>query len=276
MKATFVAAEDALGEALAKIAEGIADARRATHVREDALGERRPGHSRLVYDKATRAIVKVTSNAEDNTVVAPYATWQEAYNDALLVTAKQSVEIASQRVEIARLAVGEGADENEAWLIVYDDKDMLQEMFASHGATEAAHRRFEQMNSAWNCHLFHRVRKPNERGLDRRDAEIAALREELSIWKSVFPDIAPESVLPDRSKLEAEIVTLRAALSDDGLGERGLPGAVMDVLWPEFGGDHRDVDFWNEASLIVHMTIRHIRDRAAIKQRQEKTAQPGG
>lgn len=42
--------------------------------------------------------------------------------------------------------------------------------------------------------------------------QIAALREELSIWKSVFPDIAPESVLPDRSKLEAEIVTLRAAL----------------------------------------------------------------
>lgn len=43
---------------------------------------------------------------------------------------------------------------------------------------------------------------------------IEALEEELSIWKSVFPDIAPERVLPDRSLLEAENERLRAALQD--------------------------------------------------------------
>ena len=42
--------------------------------------------------------------------------------------------------------------------------------------------------------------------------EAEELREELSIWKSVFPDIAPESVQPDRSKLEADLASLRALL----------------------------------------------------------------
>jgi inorganic triphosphatase YgiF len=41
---------------------------------------------------------------------------------------------------------------------------------------------------------------------------LAQAEEELSIWKSVFPDIAPERVLPDRSLLHAEIEKLRAAL----------------------------------------------------------------
>jgi hypothetical protein len=43
-------------------------------------------------------------------------------------------------------------------------------------------------------------------------AEVERLREELDTWKSVFPDIAPASVLPDRSLLEAENERLRAAL----------------------------------------------------------------
>lgn len=53
--------------------------------------------------------------------------------------------------------------------------------------------------------------------------EIAALRaerdearEELSTWQSVFPDIAPDSVLPDRSKLEADLASARALLVTAG------------------------------------------------------------
>jgi uncharacterized membrane protein len=42
--------------------------------------------------------------------------------------------------------------------------------------------------------------------------EIERLRDELDTWMSVFPDIAPESVLPDRSNLEKEIERLREAL----------------------------------------------------------------
>jgi len=45
------------------------------------------------------------------------------------------------------------------------------------------------------------------------EEEIKRLQEELDIWKSVFPDIAPESVQPDRSLLEKEIERLREALA---------------------------------------------------------------
>lgn len=34
----------------------------------------------------------------------------------------------------------------------------------------------------------------------------------LSTWRSVFPDIAPDSVLPDRSKVEARVASLTALL----------------------------------------------------------------
>lgn len=53
----------------------------------------------------------------------------------------------------------------------------------------------------------------------RLAAERDEAREELDIWRSVFPDIAPESVVPNRSLLEsraiaaeAEVERLRAAL----------------------------------------------------------------
>jgi hypothetical protein len=36
---------------------------------------------------------------------------------------------------------------------------------------------------------------------------------ELSVWRSVFPDIAPDSVLPDRSLLDATIAAQSAALA---------------------------------------------------------------
>jgi ElaB/YqjD/DUF883 family membrane-anchored ribosome-binding protein len=42
--------------------------------------------------------------------------------------------------------------------------------------------------------------------------EIERLRDELDTWMSVFPDIAPESVLPNRSNLEKEIGRLRNEL----------------------------------------------------------------
>ena len=41
-------------------------------------------------------------------------------------------------------------------------------------------------------------------------ARALVAEEELSIWKSVFPDIAPERVMPDRSLLEKELADLRA------------------------------------------------------------------
>lgn len=61
----------------------------------------------------------------------------------------------------------------------------------------------------WAADEISRLRQEN----NRLKAEIERLREELDTWQSVFPDIAPERVLPDRSRLHAEIARLRAALS---------------------------------------------------------------
>jgi hypothetical protein len=52
-------------------------------------------------------------------------------------------------------------------------------------------------------------------------------QEELSIWQSVFPDIAPDRVLPDRSKLEAELVAIRDAAT-----------TALGCLDDPTGGDH--------------------------------------
>lgn len=49
---------------------------------------------------------------------------------------------------------------------------------------------------------------------DALKAKLAEAQAEISVWKSVFPDIAPESVLPDRSLVEAENVALRARLAE--------------------------------------------------------------
>lgn len=49
--------------------------------------------------------------------------------------------------------------------------------------------------------------------LEIKATRIAELEEELSIWRSVFPDIAPERVLPDRRLLLDRIAELEAALS---------------------------------------------------------------
>jgi len=46
--------------------------------------------------------------------------------------------------------------------------------------------------------------------IEKLRAENKQLREDLDTWKSVFPDVAPESVLPDRSKIEEENKKLRA------------------------------------------------------------------
>ena len=47
-----------------------------------------------------------------------------------------------------------------------------------------------------------------DKKMELEDAQdrIAELEEELSIWKSVFPDIAPERVLPDRAELEKHLL----------------------------------------------------------------------
>jgi hypothetical protein len=68
---------------------------------------------------------------------------------------------------------------------------------------------------------------------------LAEAEEELSIWRSVFPDIAPERVLPNRRLLLNRIAKLEAAL-------RKLDDMIVDL---DFG--HLELyqvsDFINDA-----------------------------
>jgi len=67
------------------------------------------------------------------------------------------------------------------------------------------------------------------------EAENTELREELDTWKSVFPDIAPASVLPDRSLLEADNARLRAALErlSNELRQFGYEESTLATLTQE-------------------------------------------
>lgn len=58
--------------------------------------------------------------------------------------------------------------------------------------------------------------------IEAQAARIAELEEELSIWRSVFPDIAPERVLPHRRLLLNRIAELEAAL-------RNLDDMIVDL-----------------------------------------------
>ena len=68
--------------------------------------------------------------------------------------------------------------------------------------------------------------------LEDAQDRIADLEEELSIWKSVFPDVAPERVLPDRSLLEKRLKDLEAALHRISLGSQDS-GTTKESLGKE-------------------------------------------
>jgi esterase/lipase len=74
--------------------------------------------------------------------------------------------------------------------------------------------------------------------IDCRDVlltEIDRLTEELSIWKSVFPDIAPQSVMPNRSLLEAELAAKDAEI------ERLRAALVHIEAWKVKRGHKREI-----------------------------------
>ena len=73
-----------------------------------------------------------------------------------------------------------------------------------------------------------------DKKMELEDAQdrIADLEEELSIWKSVFPDVAPERVLPDRSLLEKRLKDLEAALHRISLGSQDS-GTTKESLGKE-------------------------------------------
>ena len=86
-----------------------------------------------------------------------------------------------------------------------------------------------------------------------------AAQEELSTWQSVFPDIAPDSVLPDRSKLEAELL----AMAEENARLREALQAIADSHIPDQPAayDVSEADFTRKH----HMELRMLA-RAALKE----------
>lgn len=51
------------------------------------------------------------------------------------------------------------ADDPCVWLIFFEDTEVRPEIFSGCGATEAAHKRFDQVRTGYNCRLFVMVTK---------------------------------------------------------------------------------------------------------------------
>lgn len=67
------------------------------------------------------------------------------------------------------------------------------------------------------------------------------VNEELETWKSVFPDVAPERVLPDRSKLETRLAKLEA-VAEAVLSELSRnPSELRDQVASAIRGDGSDL-----------------------------------
>lgn len=98
--------------------------------------------------------------------------------------------------------------------------------------------------------------------VDRLTAELGKAEEELSTWRSVFPDIAPASVLPDRSKLEAELL----AMVEENARLREALQACADDLEDELRNRHQpDLHPASERRFMRDMdTVRDA--RAALKE----------
>jgi hypothetical protein len=70
-----------------------------------------------------------------------------------------------------------------------------------------------QLAESVPAHQWQRVKADAEKFKEKAEAELAAMKGQLDAWKSVFPDIAPESVQPDRS---AEVKAAYAAGDREG------------------------------------------------------------
>lgn len=159
------------------------------------------------------------------------------------IVANNSANASAMLTETRRLITAEilaGAGMDEAQIV----EAMARAVCSRNGTSQCAAiclTRFATDNRQGRCFDAIRVHGENARvalaaiqpHIARLAAENAALKEEIEIWKSVFPDIAPENVLPDRAKLEAENARMREALEHSAaiVHDGGLAGlSKMDAL----------------------------------------------
>lgn len=96
-------------------------------------------------------------------------------------------------------------------IIVFDDADRENEMFAGCGARPAAMRRWEQISQSWNAHLFVRIEK-NSRDAPYPCATAAPQPEQSGLIEKIDDTLATSSDGP----LSDLLRECRAALSAQG------------------------------------------------------------
>lgn len=135
-------------------AQAAHDALRAIPAPQTTAAAPRASNQRLLgsLKKLVRGYVSLLESARERIIFhggTCDTVDQMERGDAYLAEARAAIALAEAATTIET--------PDAAWIIWFEDADRKAEVFTGHGATEAAHRRFEQISLSWNAHLFQRV-----------------------------------------------------------------------------------------------------------------------
>lgn len=99
----------------------------------------------------------------------------------------------------------------------------------------------------------------------RAEQRIADLEQELATWRSVFPDVAPDRVLPDRALLEQRIADITGELGAFPYGKRE---AGRDIAGT--GADHQNAEAEPRVPAYTIERAEFARERTLREQAHEK------
>ena len=86
----------------------------------------------------------------------------------------------------------------------------------------------DRMSLVWKNHKF-KWFILNQHLIDAKQAEIDALKEDLAIWDSVFPDLLPDRLKSDKQLAEEDVAAKIDAARLEGIRE-GLDAAAKSAL----------------------------------------------
>ena len=184
-------------------------------------------HQRKLSEQA-REIERLTAELGDGTTGKKYRAelydevWQKSRDMGY-----SNVTMALAELEQVKKAQGQEVPEECPHMIVFDDADRENEVFAGAGARPAALRRWAQISTAWNAHLFVRTAS------NSRDDKLPCAT------LTAPPAIPATQVLVERELLERVERYFSGFVSDEppayALGSNGL--ATIRAILSRKGGD---------------------------------------
>ncbi|CAE6905932.1 conserved protein of unknown function [Pseudomonas marincola] len=170
------------------------------------------------YDKQAQEIERLTAELEQ----LKSESFESLYNAAV-----DDLDAALAELEQVKKAQGQEVPEECPHMIVFDDADRENEVFAGAGARPAALRRWAQISTAWNAHLFVRTAS------NSRDDKLPCAT------LTAPPAIPTTQVLVERELLERVERYFSGFVSDEppayALGSNGL--ATIRAILSRKGGD---------------------------------------